>query len=52
MRLTRDELAKRTVLDPRRIADYELYGVWPEIKQLELLLKGLNVDVLDVFDFL
>ena len=51
MRLTRDGLAKRTGLDPRQIADYELYGVWPEPEQLELLPKGLNVDIRDVFDF-
>jgi len=50
-RLTRDELAKRTGLDPRQIADYELYGVWPEPENLDLLRAGLGVGIRDVFDF-
>lgn len=50
-RMTRDELAKATGLDPRQIADYELYRVWPEPEQLALLPDGLGVDIRDVFDF-
>lgn len=50
-RMTRDELAKSTGLDPRQIADYELYRVWPEPEQLALLPAGLGVDIRDLFDF-
>jgi transcriptional regulator with XRE-family HTH domain len=51
MRLTRDELAKRTGLDPRQIASYELYSVWPKPEQLELLREAFDVDIHDLFDF-
>jgi len=50
-KLTREALAKATGLDPRQIADYELYGVWPEPEQLSRLPVGLGVDIRDVFDF-
>lgn len=50
-RMTREELAKVSGLDPRQIADYELYRVWPEPEQLALLPDGLGVDIRDIFDF-
>ena len=44
-------MAKITDLDPRQIADYELYGVWPEPENLSRLVDGLGVDICDAFDF-
>jgi transcriptional regulator with XRE-family HTH domain len=49
--LSRAELANITGIDPRQIADYELYEVWPEPENLAALATGLGVDVHDVFDF-
>lgn len=49
--LTRDDVAKVSNLDPRQIADYELYRVWPEPESLSRLVAGLGVDIRDAFDF-
>lgn len=49
--LTREELAEQTNLDARQIADYELYGVWPEPESLSRLSIGLGVDIHHAFDF-
>ena len=49
--MTRDELAQASGLDPRQIAGYELYGVWPEPENLSPLVNGLGVDIRDAFDF-
>jgi len=49
--MTREEAARAADLDPRQIADYELYGVWPEPGSLSRLVHGLGVDIRDAFDF-
>jgi transcriptional regulator with XRE-family HTH domain len=49
--LTRDDVAKISDLDPRQIADYELYRVWPEPENLSRLVTALGVDIRDAFDF-
>jgi transcriptional regulator with XRE-family HTH domain len=49
--MTREELAQRTDLDPRQLADYELYGVWPEPENLTRLSAGLDVVVHELFNF-
>ncbi len=49
--LSRDGLAKLTGLDPRQIADYERYGVWPEPENLIKLADGLDVEIHEIFDF-
>ena len=50
-RLTREEMAQRTSLDPRQIADYELYGVWPDPEKLTRLSVALSVEIHELFDF-
>lgn len=49
--MTREELSNHTGLDPRQIADYELYGVWPEPENLARLCLGLDVEVHELFNF-
>ncbi len=49
--LSRDELGKLVGIDPRNLASYELYGVWPEPETLTELSKGLGVEIHDLFDF-
>lgn len=51
LRLSREQLASQTGLEPRQIANYELYGTWPEPEKLAKLVAGLKVTVRDVFDF-
>lgn len=51
LRLSREQLASQTGLDPRQIANYELYGTWPEPEKLAILVAGLKVTVRDLFDF-
>ena len=49
--MSREELAGRTGLDPRQIADYELYGVWPEPENVTQLSVGLDIGVHELFNF-
>lgn len=49
--MTREEAARAADLDPRQIADYELYGVWLEPESLSRLVDGLGADIRDAFDF-
>lgn len=51
LRLSREQFASRTGLDPRQIANYELYGTWPEPEKLTIIATGLKVTVRDLFDF-
>jgi transcriptional regulator with XRE-family HTH domain len=51
LRLSRDELAKRTGVDARQIANYELYGAWPLPETLSKLIDGLGIEIHDLFDF-
>jgi hypothetical protein len=38
-------------IEPRNLANYELYGVWPEPETLTDLARGLGVELGDLFDF-
>lgn len=49
--MTREELAQRTNLDTRQLADYELYGVWPEPENLVRLSVGLDIVIHELFNF-
>jgi transcriptional regulator with XRE-family HTH domain len=51
LHLSRDELGELVEIDPRNLASYELYGVWPEPETLTDLSKGLRVEIHDLFDF-
>jgi len=50
-KMSREQLAKLTGIDPRQIADYELYGVWPEPENVTRMASGLAVQVHELFDF-
>ena len=50
-KMSRKELADRTNLDPRQIADYELYGVWPEPENLTTMARGLDAPMHELFNF-
>ena len=51
LHLSRERLAENTGIDARQIASYELYGAWPDPENLANLLRGLNVEVHELFDF-
>ena len=51
LHLSREELAKRTGIDARQIANYELYGAWPLPETLVKLTDSLGVEIHDLFDF-
>lgn len=51
LNLSREQLAERVGIDARQIANYELYGAWPEPETLVNLIKGLGVEIHDLFDF-
>jgi transcriptional regulator with XRE-family HTH domain len=51
LHLSREELAARVGVDARQIANYELYGAWPEPENIVDLIRGLRVEIHDVFDF-
>ncbi len=49
--LSREQLGERVGMDARQIANYELYGTWPDPETLDSLSRGLSIDVRDLFDF-
>lgn len=49
--MSREQLAERVGIDARQIANYELYGAWPEPETLVDLIDGLGVQIHDLFDF-
>jgi transcriptional regulator with XRE-family HTH domain len=51
LHLSREQLAERVGIDARQIANYELYGAWPEPEKLADLIRGLSVEIHDLFDF-
>lgn len=51
LHLSRERLAEETGIDARQIASYELYGAWPDPENLMKLLRGLNVEIHELFDF-
>ena len=51
LRLSREQLAERSGIDARQIANYELYGSWPEPEKLLKLTRGFGVEIHDLFDF-
>lgn len=46
--LTRDELAKKTGIDPRTIAAYELEGIYPKPDKLSKIREALDIEFIDV----
>jgi transcriptional regulator with XRE-family HTH domain len=51
LHLSREQLAERTGIDARQIANYELYGAWPEPEKLIALIGGFGIEIHDLFDF-
>lgn len=51
LHLSREQLAERVGIDVRQIANYELYGAWPEPEKLADLTRGLGIEIHDLFDF-
>ena len=51
LHLSREQLAERVGVDARQIANYELYGAWPEPEKIVDLVRGFGVEVHDLFDF-
>jgi transcriptional regulator with XRE-family HTH domain len=51
LHLSRELLAERTGIDARQIGSYELYGAWPDPENLVNLLRGLTVELHELFDF-
>lgn len=50
--LSRPDLEKLTGIEVRKIANYELYGVWPDPGTLSALATGLGIEEMrDLFDF-
>jgi transcriptional regulator with XRE-family HTH domain len=50
--LSRPALEKLTNIDVRKIAGYELEGVWPDPETLTVLATGLGIkEIRDLFDF-
>lgn len=51
LHLSREQLAARVGIDARQIANYELYGTWPEPEKLVDLIGGFGIEIQDLFDF-
>lgn len=51
LHLSREQLGDRVGIDPRQIANYELYGAWPDPETLVALSRGLGAVIHDLFDF-
>jgi transcriptional regulator with XRE-family HTH domain len=51
LHLSREQLAERVGMDARQIANYELYGAWPDPEKLVDLVGGFGIDIHDLFDF-
>lgn len=51
LQLSREQLGERAGIDSRQIANYELYGAWPDPETLVSLSRSLSIDIHDLFDF-
>jgi transcriptional regulator with XRE-family HTH domain len=51
LQMSREQLAERVGVDARQIANYELYGSWPDPDTLAHLIDGLGVEIRELFDF-
>ena len=50
-RMSRAKLAEFANVGPRQIANYELSGAWPSPETIAGLIKGLDVEIHELFDF-
>jgi len=51
LHMSREQLAMRVGIDARQIANYELYGAWPEPETLAALVVVFGIEIHDLFDF-
>jgi transcriptional regulator with XRE-family HTH domain len=51
LRLRREQLAELVGVEPRQIANYELYEAWPEPEPMSKLASALHIELRDLFDF-
>lgn len=51
LHLSREQLGERVGIDARQIANYELYGAWPDPETVVSLSRSLSIEIHDLFDF-
>ena len=51
LQLSREDLANVVGIDPRHVANCELYGAWPEPETLEKIAAAFGLDLHDLVDF-